>query len=300
MITPNAALQSARYVRAVAGAAALLVLLVLAARWLRAQPEVADFVARHPGVATGARGDGTPAWVGVLHALNLFFLALMVRSGLAVRTTRRPAGRWTRRRRARGAGLGRTVTLEQWFHVGVDLLWLTTGLVFVVLLLTSGRWTRLVPTSWDVLPNAASVALQYLSLQWPQENGWVAYNALQMLAYTVVVFVLAPTAAVTGLRMSALWPVRLRADRWFPVARARAVHFPVMVGFVLFAVVHVGLVLSTGAVRNLNHMFAARDDDSPLGVLVLAGLLAVTALAVLAVRPTLLRALAALTGTVSR
>lgn len=34
-------------------------------------------------------------------------------------------------------------------------------------------------------------------------------------------------------------------------------HFPVMVYFVLFIVVHVALVFATGALRNLNHMYAS-------------------------------------------
>ena len=76
------------------------------------------------------------------------------------------------------------------------MLWLLNGLVFYVLLFATGQWRRVVPTSWDVLPNAASVALQYLSLDWPTENGWVAYNSLQILAYFVTIFIAAPLALV--------------------------------------------------------------------------------------------------------
>ena len=50
------------------------------------------------------------------------------------------------------------------------------------------------PTSWDVFPNALSVLIQYLSLDWPAENGWVAYNGLQLIAYFVTVFIAAPLA----------------------------------------------------------------------------------------------------------
>jgi len=51
---------------------------------------------------------------------------------------------------------------------------LLNGLVFYVLLFATPQWKRLVPTSWGVFPNAASVAIQYLSLDWPADNGWVA------------------------------------------------------------------------------------------------------------------------------
>ena len=35
------------------------------------------------------------------------------------------------------------------------------------LLFSTDQWKRLVPTSWEVFPNAVSTALQYLSLQLP-------------------------------------------------------------------------------------------------------------------------------------
>ncbi|MCV2393829.1 cytochrome b/b6 domain-containing protein [Actinotalea sp. M2MS4P-6] len=281
---------------ALAGAAGLG-LLVVAGRLLWRLDAIQDFVARYPGVAPGAEQVGTPGWVAVLHAANLLLITLAVRSGLAIRTSRRPAGHWTRRRRA-GSGRPTTVTLEQWFHVSVDMAWLAVGAAYVLLLATSGRWVRLVPTTWEVVPNALSVALQYLALHWPQEHGWVAYNALQMLGYATVVLVLAPLAAVTGLRTSVLWP-------WpnVPVLtldRARAIHFPVMVAFVGFVVLHVSLVAGTGVVRNLNHMFGLRDDGSVVGPLVALGVLALAVLAWLAVRPTILRPLGALVGKVTR
>lgn len=281
----------------------VLALAVLAARLAWGTAAVQGFVERYPGVAPGARLTGTPGWVAGLHAANLFLLVLVVRSGIAVRTTRRSAGRWTRR----GAPLlarGRrpaTITLEQWLHVSLDLLWLGVGATYVLLLFVSGRWVRLVPTSWEVVPNAVSVALQYLSLHLPHEDGWVAYNALQMLAYGTIVLVVAPLAALTGLRLSAFWPTSGPLVRWFPVQRARAVHLPVMVVFVGFAVLHVALVLATGAVRNLNHMFAARDDGSPLGALVAAAvLLAAAGVAAVITRPGAVRPLGALAGKVTR
>lgn len=286
--------------RLAAAGAIALALAVLAARLAWGTEAIQAFVARYPGVAGGAALEGTPAWVAALHAANLMLMVLVVRSGLAIRTSPRPAGRWTRRGRPRGGRRAATVTLEQWFHVSVDVVWVATGAVYVVLLLASGRWVRLVPTSGDVVPNAVSVALQYLALHWPHEDGWVAYNALQMLGYAAVVFVLAPLAALTGLRTSALWPARTPLDRVLTLDRARAVHFPVMVAFVAFVVVHVGLVASTGVVRNLNHMFGVRDDSSPVGALVAVGVLALATSGWFAVRPALLRPLGAVFGKVTR
>ncbi|MDO8120229.1 cytochrome b/b6 domain-containing protein [Isoptericola sp. b490] len=293
----------ARWVVGAIAAVTVLVALVVLARWAWGLAGVQDFVARYPGVATGAARTGTPAWVDILHFFNLFLMALMIKSGLMIHRTRRPAAHWTRRGRAllaRSRTRPATITLEQWFHVSLDLTWLVVGTTFVVLLFTSGRWVRLVPTSWDVVPNALSVVLQYLSLHWPQESTWVAYNALQMLTYFVTVFVLAPISAATGLRLSELWPKQAAINRYYPIERARAVHFPTMWLFAAFIVVHVAMVMATGAVANLNHMFGARPGDSLVGVLVFTASAVVVAGAWLAARPVLLRPLAALTGKVTR
>ncbi|MBU4214164.1 MAG: hypothetical protein KJ792_05865, partial [Actinobacteria bacterium] len=139
-----AAIRSGRWSRLVplaGGALVALVVVVVIARWVRDLPAVTDWVARYPGVAPLPAGApvGTPAWVAITHFLNLFFMALIIKSGLAVRRTRRPSGHWTRRLPPPRPGRRpTTITLEQWFHVSLDVLWLVNGAVFAVLLLTSG------------------------------------------------------------------------------------------------------------------------------------------------------------------
>ncbi|MFW9252733.1 cytochrome b/b6 domain-containing protein [Corynebacterium amycolatum] len=157
---------------------------------------------------------------------------------------------------------------------------------------------RIVPTSWEVFPNAVSAGLQYLSLDWPDENGWVYYNALQELSYFVTVFVAAPLAIASGVRMSGMWPSSWKA---VPVSWARAVHFATMIYFVAFVAIHVFLVLATGARGNLNAMFAAREDaTSWLGVVLFLIALAVTALGWWAARASVVAPLANATGKVSK
>lgn len=173
-----------------------------------------------------------------------------------------------------GVGLpGRrhSIGLARWWHLGVDMLWLLNGIVFFVLLLVTGQWVRLVPTSWDVFPNSVSVAIQYLSLDWPTENGWVNYNSLQLIAYFVTVFIAAPLALVTGLGMSPALSTRFRKiSSVFSIQVARSLHFLVLCWFLLFTVLHVTLVLTTGALRNLNHMYAAQDNGSWVGFWIFA------------------------------
>jgi thiosulfate reductase cytochrome b subunit len=234
-------------------------------------------------------------WMGWQHFFNVFLMVLIIRSGLRVRSEKRPTMFWTSKRPG-----GNKISLTLWFHQSLDLLWLVNGAVFVILLFATGQWSRIVPTSWEVFPNALSALLQYLSLNWPTENGWVNYNSLQQLAYFTTVFVAAPLAAASGFRMSGLWPKRAeRLSNAYPVEWARAVHFPVMLYFVAFIAVHVFLVFATGFLRNLNHMYASQDESSWTGFWIFIGSIVVIAGAWFAARPILLVPIAKLFGKVS-
>ena len=154
-------------------------------------------------------------------------------------------------------GLRHSIGLARWWHLGVDTLWLLNGLVFFVLLFVTGQWMRLVPMSWDVFPTPCRWPIQYLSLDWPTENGWVNYNSLQLIAYFITVFVAAPLALITGLGMSPALSTRFRqVSSVLSIQVARSLHFLVLCWFLIFIVMHVTLVLTTGALRNLNHMYA--------------------------------------------
>lgn len=281
----------------------LLVLLVLATRWLRGLEPVAAFITTYPGPPPlpAAAPVGVPGWLAWQHAFNALVMLMIIRSGWRVRTVTRPPAMWTRRNTGwlRTRRPPRKISLDLWFHLTMDALWVLNGVLFFVLLFVTGQWLRIVPTDLSVLPNALSAALQYASFDWPTENGWIAYNALQQLAYFVTVFIAAPVAILTGLRMSAAWPPDARVNRIYPLSVARALHLPTMIYFVVFIVVHVTLVLATGAVRNLNHMYAAQDGDSWLGVIIFGVALVVMAVAWVAARPILLRPVAELTGKVT-
>lgn len=282
-----------------------LVLVVLLAKWLRDLPAVSSFLVDYPGHSELPEGApvGFPAWLAWQHFLNGFFLLLIIRTGWQVRTTTRPSGHWTRNNK----GLIKTktpptkITLELWFHLTLDALWILNGVVFAVLLFATGQWMRIVPTSWDVFPNALSAALQYASLNWPTENGWVNYNALQLLTYFLTVFIAAPLAFISGIRTSSAWPKKAAGlNKAYPIELARAIHFPVMIYFVAFIVVHVVLVLATGALRNLNHMYAVSDGDGWLGFWIFLASVAVMVAAWFLARPIFLRPIASLMGKVSR
>ncbi len=285
-----------RVVLLAVGAVAAAGILVLAARGVTTLPGVPEFLRRYPGEYALPQGaePGFPWWAQWTHFLNLFLMVLIIRSGYQVRTQQKPPAFWTPKRG------GKKISITLWLHQSLDILWLANGLIFVVLLFASGRWVRIVPSSWEVFPNAASALLQYMTLDWPVETGWVNYNSLQQLMYFLVVFVAAPLAAVTGVRMSEFWPKNAKTlNKAYPVEVARALHFPTMLFFVLFILVHVFLVFATGALRNLNHMFGGTDEVNWVGFWLFAAAIAITTAGWYAARPLVLAPLAKAFGQVS-
>ncbi|WP_341933302.1 cytochrome b/b6 domain-containing protein [Microbacterium sp. LWO14-1.2] len=282
------------------GAAALGILAGAAVAFVRALlsvPFMQDFLAAFPGEYEPAVHvePGFAPWIGWQHFFNVFLMVLIIRSGLRIRSEKRPTAFWTPRNNPKGK-----VSLTIWFHQALDILWLVNGVIFVVLLFVTGHWARIVPTSWEVFPNALSAALQYVSFDWPHENGWNNYNSLQQIAYFATVFLAAPLAAVTGFRMSGMWPKRAeRLSKAYPIEWARAVHFPVMLYFVAFIVVHVALVFLTGFLRNLNHMYAAQDAVTWTGFWVFVASMVVIGIGWVAARPLVIAPIAKLFGNVS-
>jgi len=283
----------------------VLVIVVLVARYLRDVPAVRSFMTTYPGDSALPAGApvGFPAFVEWQHVLNSFFLLFILRSGWQIRGKQRPPAFWIRRNEGRLATSNPPVRIgiNTWLHLVVDALWVLNGIVFYVLVFVTDQWTRIVPTRWDVFPNAITTAIRYASLGWPTNDGWSNYNALQLISYFVTVFVAAPLALATGLRLTPGLAYRLRGlDRVFPLRVARGLHVVVMVYFVAFIIVHVTLVLSTGALRNLNHMYAGRDDQSWVGFGIFAGTVVLMVVLWFAAKPSIIARLAGFTGTVRK
>ncbi|MCV7713696.1 cytochrome b/b6 domain-containing protein [Micrococcus luteus] len=292
---------------ALAGVVVLALLAVLAARWLRSLDPVADFIATYDGHPVLPEGtpEGMPWWMGWQHFLNMFLMVLIIRTGLQIRHETRPPANFTPTKDGLFSARGNTpkkFSLTIWMHQALDALWLLNGLIFVVLLIATGHWARIVPTDPHVFQHALSAGIQYLSLDWPTENGWVHYNALQMLSYALVVFVAAPLAALTGWRMSSWFPTEAKGlNKAFPMEVARKVHFPVMVFFVAFILVHVFLVAFTGLLTNLNHMYTSRGGATDAwGLVVFLVSVAVTAAAWFFLKPAFTAPVASRFGTVGR
>ena len=142
-------------------------------------------------------------------------------------------------------GLGR-----HW-HFLADFAWLLTGLVYVVMLFAAPEWRRLIPTSWQIVPDAGRAMLSYLTLHIVEAPG--TYNALQQLSYAAVVFLLAPFSMATGVAMSPAiaarfpWYIKIFHGR----QGARSLHFLALCTFILFFIGHVALVVLHGFRKGL-------------------------------------------------
>jgi sulfoxide reductase catalytic subunit YedY len=300
----------------------VLLSLVAVAKGLRSEPAVQRFISRYPGTLAPSHPQSTtgfPGWARWQHFFNAFLMIFIIRAGIQILsdhprlywTRHSTPGRdwfriqkpvpkdplWTAKQDSISLpgqvglpGLRHSIGLARWWHLSFDVLWLLNGLIFYVLLFAEGRWQRLVPTSWEVFPNALSTIIQYLSLNWPAEHGWVAYNGLQLIAYFVTVFIAAPLALITGLGMSPALSTRFkRISKVFSIQTARSLHFLALVWFLLFIVLHVTFVFTTGLLVNLNHVYAGRTDGSWTGFWLFAASMAVMVVAWVGATPFTLR-----------
>ncbi|MDQ3886667.1 MAG: cytochrome b/b6 domain-containing protein [Actinomycetota bacterium] len=277
-----------------------------------------------------------PPFVIVTHLLNIVFIVLLARSGLEVLSAHpklywhdhcHPGRQWLRlSRKEFGADSRRPWTTqdeeESWhpvialpgrknlglgrhWHFLTLQFWILTGLVYVVLVFTSGYWVYLVPTSWSVVPQAIRDVGTYLSFRLPEQLPGEPFDAAQKLAYFAVVFVLAPLQIASGAAMS---PAVIGRFPWYAKLfggkqGARSLHFLGLCAFVAFIVVHTVMVIIHGLPDELSKILLGSSQANHT-VAVLLGLLALFVIIAIQVVATVLssrhpRLTAQLTGAVS-
>jgi sulfoxide reductase catalytic subunit YedY len=246
-----------------------------------------------PDIVIAGVPSGFPLWVNLSHWVNFFFLMLIIRSGLSIladhprlywNNSCKPDTEWMRftpvkiptdrdytaKEDARYLnpiaglpGYKHTVGIARVWHFLTVPFFVLNGVVFIFLLFYTNQWQRLVPLSWQIIPDAWNVFVHYSTFHFPAEpNGFFHFNALQKLSYFGVVFILAPLAMLTGMAMS---PAIENRFHWYPKLfgnrqGARSIHFLVMIAYCVFIVIHVGLVVATGFVRNMNHVVMGTDN----------------------------------------
>lgn len=243
----------------------------------------------------GANVKGFPLWLILCHWINFFFLVILIRAGLSIlfdhprlyfnqgckpgsewlkfTPVNVPKDRlWTAKDDARYLspfvglpGYRHTIGIARGWHFIHVPFFVLNGIVFAILLFVSDQWLKIVPSSWQIIPDAWNVFVYYATFNLPIEpNGFYHYNALQQLSYFGVIFILAPLAILSGLCMS---PAIENRFHWLPKLfgnrqGARSVHFLVMLSYVSFIVIHITMVAATGLVRNMNHITLGTDDPS--------------------------------------
>ncbi|MBC7537935.1 MAG: molybdopterin-dependent oxidoreductase [Bacteriovorax sp.] len=265
----------------------------------------------HASFNFNAHTSGFPSWIRITHFLNYILLTLLMRSGLQilmdhprlywnmhctpgsewVRFTplKIPLDKhWTARDDSRYLspwiglpGYRHTIGMARHWHFMSVFFWILNGVFFVILLLVTDYWKRIIPHDIQIFKDAWIVFVHYATLHMPPEpNGFYQFNPLQSLAYFVTIFIFSPLMILTGIAMS---PSMDNRFKFYPLIFgnrqiARSIHFLGLLSFLGFLVVHVTLVVITGFTQNMNHIVLGSDDThSRIGIIL--GGLAVTFLA---------------------
>ena len=229
---------------------------------------------------------GFPFWLRATHFVNLFCMFLLIRSGIQIiadhpklywNDDARPGSEWIKFGKkimpkdrlwtsmdeaetvnsviALPGGHHNLGAGRRWHFLTV-LLWMTNGVIYIALLFATGQWRRLIPTSWDILPEAWDSVMTFATFHLPPENTFHPYDPLQQLTYAVIVFLVAPMMMLTGLCMS---PAFIARFPWYPKLfggrqAARSLHFLGLIGLVSYIVIHVTLVLVVHFSNNIGNM----------------------------------------------
>lgn len=151
-----------------------------------------------------------PLWLRAMHLMNFVLIGILLRSGWEMlsslprlwwRNDCAPGTEWlrfTRRKLPKEEGVYTSLMDERslsplislpgkkniglgrhWHGLGTTL-WLINGIAYVILLFATGLWRRIIPTSWDVFPQAWESLTIYLGFGKPSIEHFQPYDALQM------------------------------------------------------------------------------------------------------------------------
>ena len=220
---------------------------------------------------------GYPWWLRIEHVINIFFMVFLIRSGIEIIATH-PYFYWNNHSRP-GTEFARFTkkvmpkdklydTLDEeesyssiislpgksmlgmgrhWHFISV-IGWILCGLTYVVLLFATGQYERYWPNTWEVFPEAWRNIVTYLSFELPPIMPGEQFDAIQLLSYGGVVFILAPFQILTGAAQSPAIEARfpLYVNMFGGRQWARNLHLFGLLAFILFIIVHVFMVVVHG------------------------------------------------------
>ncbi|ENN86813.1 thiosulfate reductase cytochrome B subunit [Rhizobium freirei PRF 81] len=152
-------------------------------------------------------------------------------------------------------------TGRRW-HLFFAWLFVINGSIYALYGLLGGHFRRdLAPRADELSPSHLKQEIaDHARLRFPKGEKARHYNALQKLAYLIVIFVLLPLMLATGLTMSpgmdAGFPFLL--DFFGGRQSARSIHFICALSIVFFVLVHVAMVILSGLWNNMRSMITGR------------------------------------------
>jgi thiosulfate reductase cytochrome b subunit len=136
------------------------------------------------------------------------------------------------------------------------------GIAYLLIGIFGGHFRSHVwPRARDLAPRLLwRDAVAHLRLRIPAASGGPRYGLLQKLAYSFVVFVLAPLMVATGLTMSPAVTASLPGllTLFGGIQSARTIHFFASAALLLFLIAHVVMVVRSGFRRQMRSMTIGR------------------------------------------
>ena len=165
-----------------------------------------------------------------------------------------------------------SLAISRHWHFFFAWIFVFNGALYVADAVLSGHlWRDLIPSPQD-LRGITHTMWDHVRLRFPHGEDARSYNVLQKFSYLIVVFGLGPLVVATGLTMSpwmgAAYPQLL--DFFGGRQSARTIHFIVAFAFVSFVLIHILMVLISGAWNRLRSMITGRyqivgPSDRPRG-----------------------------------
>ena len=154
---------------------------------------------------------------------------------------------------------------SRYLHFEAAWVAVLTGLVYGIYGLWSGHFKNLIPERRDWTWRAYRDRIaKYLRRAPPDQAEERSYNVLQRTAYIVVIFVMFPVMIWTGLAMSPSFTAAFPATAALLGGRqsARTIHFFVSWLLLLFLLVHVVMVATSGFRKRMRAMITGYTQDS--------------------------------------
>jgi thiosulfate reductase cytochrome b subunit len=152
------------------------------------------------------------------------------------------------------------------WHFFFAWLFVINGAAFTAYAVWSGHFKKeLLPTEKDIKHIPREIA-DHARLRFAKGEEAKHYNALQKIAYFLVIFGLGPLVVLTGLTMSPTMDAAVPLLPWIFGGRqsARTIHFLCAFSFLSFFIIHMIMVVLSGAWNNIRSMITGEYAIEPV------------------------------------